>query len=98
MSRYISLIITCAWISFLFFFIIYVNEFNRNILQHKNWMVVCMERLVLESDLSQLNYVKACAREAFRLHPIAPSNVPHVSILQHDSCQLLHPQGKPCAA
>ncbi|CAL8998872.1 unnamed protein product [Prunus brigantina] len=33
--------------------------------------------LVQESDLSQLNYVKACAREAFRLHPIAPFNVPH---------------------
>ena len=42
--------------------------------------VVGKERLVQESDFSQLNYVKACAREAFRLHPIAPFNVPHVSI------------------
>ncbi|XP_042495919.1 tryptophan N-monooxygenase CYP79A68-like [Macadamia integrifolia] len=41
--------------------------------------VVGKERLVQESDIPQLNYVKACAREAFRLHPIAPFNVPHVS-------------------
>ncbi|KAK1667906.1 hypothetical protein QYE76_056065 [Lolium multiflorum] len=38
------------------------------------------ERLVKESDLPQLNYIKACIREAFRLHPIAPFNVPHVAI------------------
>ncbi|KAL5823939.1 hypothetical protein ACOSQ4_021839 [Xanthoceras sorbifolium] len=42
--------------------------------------VVGKERLVQESDFFQLNYIKACAREAFRLHPIAPFNVPHVSI------------------
>ncbi|KAI4353202.1 hypothetical protein L6164_002168 [Bauhinia variegata] len=42
--------------------------------------VVGKERLVQESDLPKLNYVKACAREAFRLHPIAPFNVPHVSM------------------
>ncbi|CAK7323492.1 unnamed protein product [Dovyalis caffra] len=36
--------------------------------------VVGKERLVQESDFAQLNYVKACAREAFRLHPIAPFN------------------------
>ncbi|KAK9124732.1 hypothetical protein Sjap_014334 [Stephania japonica] len=42
--------------------------------------VVGKNRLVQESDLSHLNYVRACAREAFRLHPIAPFNVPHVSI------------------
>ncbi|KAK1557092.1 hypothetical protein Q3G72_017794 [Acer saccharum] len=41
--------------------------------------VVGKERLVQESDFSQLNYIKACAREAFRLHPIAPFNVPHVA-------------------
>ncbi|BFG33800.1 hypothetical protein CerSpe_200740 [Prunus speciosa] len=43
-------------------------------------MVVGRERLVQESDLSQLNYVKACAREAFRLHPIAPFNVRQLPI------------------
>lgn len=42
--------------------------------------VVGRERLVLESDLSHLNYIKACAREAFRLHPMGPFNVPHVSM------------------
>lgn len=42
--------------------------------------VVGKERLVEESDFSQLNYIKACAREAFRLHPIAPFNLPHVAI------------------
>ncbi|KAG8373053.1 hypothetical protein BUALT_Bualt12G0130800 [Buddleja alternifolia] len=41
--------------------------------------VVGRNRLVEESDISSLNFVKACAREAFRLHPIAPFNVPHVS-------------------
>ncbi|KAM0995847.1 hypothetical protein ACFX13_005987 [Malus domestica] len=42
--------------------------------------VVGKNRQVQESDLSQLNFVKACAREAFRLHPVAPFNVPHVSM------------------
>ena len=41
--------------------------------------VVGKDRLVQESDIPKLNYVKACAREAFRLHPIAPFNLPHVS-------------------
>ncbi|KAK8494258.1 hypothetical protein V6N11_029867 [Hibiscus sabdariffa] len=42
--------------------------------------VVGKERLVEESDFPKLNYVKACIREAFRLHPIAAFNVPHVSL------------------
>ncbi|XP_059648706.1 phenylalanine N-monooxygenase CYP79D16-like [Cornus florida] len=42
--------------------------------------VVGKDRLVQESDLPRLNYIKACAREAFRLHPFAPFNVPHVSV------------------
>ncbi|XP_030443487.2 tyrosine N-monooxygenase-like [Syzygium oleosum] len=42
--------------------------------------VVGKERLVQESDIPQLNYIKACAREAFRLHPIVPFNVPHVAL------------------
>ncbi|WRX12841.1 Cytochrome P450 - like 10 [Theobroma cacao] len=41
--------------------------------------VVGKERLVQEADIPKLSYVKACAREGFRLHPIAPFNLPHVS-------------------
>ncbi|CAI0438047.1 unnamed protein product [Linum tenue] len=36
-------------------------------------------RMVQESDIDKLNYVKACAREAFRLHPLLPFNAPHVA-------------------
>ncbi|KAF8030091.1 hypothetical protein BT93_E2499 [Corymbia citriodora subsp. variegata] len=42
--------------------------------------VVGKERLVQESDISQLNYIKACAREAFRLHLVTPFNVPHIAM------------------
>ncbi|KAG8098936.1 hypothetical protein GUJ93_ZPchr0013g36402 [Zizania palustris] len=42
--------------------------------------VVGQDRLVQESDIPQLNYVKACIREAFRLHPVAPFNLPHVAV------------------
>ncbi|CAL0301354.1 unnamed protein product [Lupinus luteus] len=41
--------------------------------------VVGKHRLVQESDIPKLNFVKACAREAFRLHPMAPFNLPHVA-------------------
>ncbi|CAL5202687.1 unnamed protein product [Lathyrus oleraceus] len=42
--------------------------------------IVGKQRLVQESDIPNLNYVKACAREAFRLHPITIFNPPHVSM------------------
>ncbi|KAM3192908.1 hypothetical protein ACQJBY_069841 [Aegilops geniculata] len=42
--------------------------------------VVGCERLVQESDTMQLNYLKACIREAFRRHPVASFNMPHVAI------------------
>ncbi|MCL7047408.1 hypothetical protein MKW94_003571 [Papaver nudicaule] len=41
--------------------------------------VVGKDCLVQESDLPRLNYVKACAKEAFRLHPLSSSNLPHIS-------------------
>ncbi|KAL9319503.1 hypothetical protein ACSQ67_011342 [Phaseolus vulgaris] len=55
--------------------------------------VVGKERLVEESDIPKLNYVKACAREAFRLHPIAPFNVPHVSVKDTIVGKYLIPKG-----
>ncbi|KAM7460468.1 hypothetical protein LguiB_027131 [Lonicera macranthoides] len=42
--------------------------------------VVGAHRLVQESDLPKLNYIKSCVREAFRLHPFVAFNVPHVSM------------------
>ncbi|KAL0434335.1 UNVERIFIED_CONTAM: Phenylalanine N-monooxygenase CYP79D16 [Sesamum latifolium] len=41
--------------------------------------VVGRNKLVDESDLHKLDYVKACAKEAFSLHPLAPFNLPCVS-------------------
>ncbi|PPE01047.1 hypothetical protein GOBAR_DD01898 [Gossypium barbadense] len=41
--------------------------------------VVGKSRVVEETDIPKLIYIKCCAREAFRLHPIGPFNVPHVS-------------------
>jgi len=42
--------------------------------------IVGKDRLVQESDIPKLNFLKACAREALRLYPMAPFNIPHVSI------------------
>jgi phenylalanine N-monooxygenase len=42
--------------------------------------IVGKNRLVQESDIPKLNFLKACAREAFRLHPITTFNVPHVAM------------------
>nr|ART92261.1 CYP79A118 [Taxus baccata] len=42
--------------------------------------VVGKDRLIEESDLSNLKYLRACAKEAFRLHPVAPFNLPHMSM------------------
>ncbi|KAJ4822007.1 hypothetical protein Tsubulata_019547 [Turnera subulata] len=41
--------------------------------------VVGKDRLVQESDIRELNFVKACARESFRLHPMSAFNIPHMS-------------------
>ncbi|KAG8062923.1 hypothetical protein GUJ93_ZPchr0003g16486 [Zizania palustris] len=42
--------------------------------------VVGKDRLVQESDISQLNYLKSCVREAFRVHPFRPFTPPRVAI------------------
>ncbi|CAJ1965038.1 unnamed protein product [Sphenostylis stenocarpa] len=55
--------------------------------------VVGKERQVQESDIPKLNYIKACAREAFRLHPVAPFNVPHVSVKDTIVGNYLIPKG-----
>ncbi|KAL0374431.1 UNVERIFIED_CONTAM: Phenylalanine N-monooxygenase CYP79D16 [Sesamum radiatum] len=54
--------------------------------------VVGRNRLVDESDLYRLNYIKACVKEAFRLHPIAPFNIPHVSMKETIVCGYFIPK------
>ncbi|KAG6683111.1 hypothetical protein I3843_13G154200 [Carya illinoinensis] len=55
--------------------------------------VVGKERLVQESDLPKLPYVTACAREALRIHPIAPFNLPHVSTAEVTVAGYFIPKG-----
>ena len=51
------------------------------------------DRLVEERDLPQLNYIKACIKEAFRLHPFAPFNPPHVSMMDTTIAGYFIPKG-----
>ncbi|KAL5974793.1 hypothetical protein ACLOJK_031464 [Asimina triloba] len=55
--------------------------------------VVGRERLVQESDFPHLKYIKACARESFRLHPIAPFNLPHVALADATVAGYFIPKG-----
>ncbi|PIA50746.1 hypothetical protein AQUCO_01200171v1 [Aquilegia coerulea] len=55
--------------------------------------VVGKDRLVQESDLPKLNYIKACAREAFRLHPVSAFNVPHLSTKDTNVAGYFIPKG-----
>ncbi|KAL9397266.1 hypothetical protein Peur_011519 [Populus x canadensis] len=55
--------------------------------------VVGKQQLVQESDFALLNYVEVCAREAFRLHPVAPLNIPRVSVADTVVSNHFIPQG-----
>ncbi|KAH7665954.1 Phenylalanine N-monooxygenase protein [Dioscorea alata] len=55
--------------------------------------VVGHDRLVEEYDFPNLPYLKACGREALRLHPIAPFNVPHVSTIDTTVAGFFIPKG-----
>ncbi|CAH1433724.1 unnamed protein product [Lactuca virosa] len=50
-------------------------------------------RLVEERDLHKLNYIKACIKEAFRLHPFLPFNPPHVSMMNTTVAGYFIPKG-----
>ena len=55
--------------------------------------VVGKDRLLQESDIPHLRYVVACTREALRLHPVAPFNLPHVSTADCVVANYLIPKG-----
>ncbi|MBA0878742.1 hypothetical protein Goshw_025395 [Gossypium schwendimanii] len=57
--------------------------------------VVGKHRLIEEFDVPQLNYTKACAREAFRLHPVAPFSPPHESVTDTIVGDYFIPKGSP---
>nr|GEY66017.1 valine N-monooxygenase 1-like [Tanacetum cinerariifolium] len=60
---------------------------------HELDSMVGKDRFVQESDLVHLNYIKACVREAFRLHPVAPFNLPHVSLVDTTVAGYFIPKG-----
>ena len=55
--------------------------------------VVGKERWVQKSDIPKLNYVKACAKEGYRLHPVAPFNLHHVSMQDMTVLVYIIPKG-----
>nr|AAF66543.1 cytochrome P450 CYP79E1 [Triglochin maritima] len=55
--------------------------------------VVGRHRLVQESDFPNLPYIRACAREALRLHPVAAFNLPHVSLRDTHVAGFFIPKG-----
>ncbi|XP_076950537.1 valine N-monooxygenase 2-like [Bidens hawaiensis] len=60
---------------------------------HELDFVVGKDRLVQESDLPSLNYIKSCVKEAFRLHPVAAFNVPHVTTADSNVAGYFIPKG-----
>eukprot|EP00253_Pinus_taeda_P008630 PITA_08630 len=55
-------------------------------LQEETGRVAGVDRLVQESDLSSLVYLRAVVNEAFRLHPPASLSLPHISV---EDCTVL---------
>ncbi|MFS7948263.1 putative tryptophan N-monooxygenase [Helianthus anomalus] len=60
---------------------------------HELDFVVGKDRLVQESDLPRLKYIKSCVKEAFRLHPVAAFNVPHVTTANSTVARYFIPKG-----
>ncbi|PON35477.1 Cytochrome P450, E-class, group I [Trema orientale] len=54
-------------------------EMLRRATEEVDRVVGSKDRLLQESDVPHLPYIVACAREAIRLHPVVPFNLPHVS-------------------
>ncbi|XP_076932007.1 isoleucine N-monooxygenase 1-like [Bidens hawaiensis] len=55
--------------------------------------VVGSQKLVEEQDVPKLNYIKACIKEAFRLHPISSFLPPHVSTMDTTVSGYFIPKG-----
>lgn len=55
--------------------------------------IVGKDRLVEESDIPQLNYLKSCIREAFRMHPYHAFNLPHVAMAGTTISSYVIPKG-----
>ncbi|KAI3776916.1 hypothetical protein L1987_46707 [Smallanthus sonchifolius] len=55
--------------------------------------VVGKDRLVNESDVPYLNYIKACVKEALRMHPVATFNLPHVTTADSTVAGYFIPKG-----
>lgn len=55
--------------------------------------VVGKKTLVQESHVPHLPYIRACAKEVMRLHPVGPFNLPHVSIADAEVAGYFIPKG-----
>lgn len=55
--------------------------------------VVGKDKLLQESDIPNLPYLTACAKETFRLHPVAPFNLPHTSTADCNVAGYFIPKG-----